>query len=76
MRDLRNGYTPSDRLFAHALDAEADAGLVGKGRLVTMADSGFIGNEDTVVPGPALISYADNARFIQNVVRWLGREVG
>ena len=72
MRDLRNGYTPSDRLFAHALDA----GLVGKGRLVTMADSGFIGNEDTVVPGPGLIGHGDNARFIKNVVRWLGRELG
>ena len=75
MRDLRNGYTPADRLFAHALDAETDAGLVGKGRLVTVADSGFIGNEDTVVPGPGLIGHGDNARFIKNVVRWLGREL-
>lgn len=76
MRDLRNGCTPTGRLFAHALDAEADAGLVGKGRVVTVADSGFIGNEDTVVPGPGLIGHGDNARFIKNVVRWLGRELG
>jgi hypothetical protein len=76
MRDLRNGRSPSNRLFAHALDAETDASLVGKGRVVTVADSGFIGNEDTVVPGPGLIGHGDNSRFIKNVIRWLGRELG
>ena len=76
MKDLRNGFTPADRLFAHALDGGMDAGLVGKGRVVTMSDSGFIGNEDTFVPGPGLIGHGDNAQFIKNVVCWLGRELG
>ena len=76
MRDLRNEITSANRLFAHALDMETDADSVGKGRVVTVADSGFIGNEDTFVPGPGLIGHGDNARFIKNVVRWLARELG
>jgi hypothetical protein len=75
MKDLRNGSTSADRLFAHALDSQEAAG-VGKGQVVTIADSGFIGNEDTDIPGPGLIGHGDNARFIKNVVRWLGRELG
>ena len=47
-----------------------------EGRVVTVADSGFIGDEGTNVPGPGLINHGDNARFIKNVVRWLGREIG
>ena len=41
-----------------------------------MADSGFIGDEGTNVPGPGLFDHGDNARFVKNVVRWLGREMG
>ena len=76
MRDMRTGDFPAGRLFAHALDQERDAGSAGKGRVVTVADSGFIGNEDTAVPGPGLIGHSDNARFIKNVILWLGRELG
>ena len=36
---------------------------------------GVLGYEDTVVPGPGLIGHGDNARFINNVVRQLGREL-
>lgn len=75
MVDLRNGTPPAGRLFAHALDAESGSNLVGQGRVVTVADSGFIGNDESLVPGPGLIGHGDNARFIQNVVRWLGGEL-
>ena len=76
MEDLRNGYHAAGRLFAHALDAETGGDSMGDGRMATVADSGFIGNEDTEVPGPGLIGHGDNARFIKNVVRWLGRDLG
>ena len=72
MRDLRNGYIPTGRLFVHALDGD----LTGGGRLVTMAHSGFIGNEETASPGLGLIRHEDNALFIKNVIRWLGRDQG
>ena len=76
MMDLRNGNSPQNRLFAHALDPETAGSLSIEGRVVTMADSGFIGDEGTTLPGPGLIGYGDNAQFIKNVVRWLGREMG
>ena len=75
MADLRNGYRPSGRLFAHALDPQTAAGEAIEGRVVTLADSGFIGNDDTGIPGPGLIGHGDNARFVRNLVRWLGREL-
>ncbi len=76
MMDLRNGNSPQNRLFAHALDPETAGSLSIEGRVVTVADSGFIGDEGTNLPGPGLIGHGDNARFIKNAVRWLGREMG
>ena len=75
MADLRNGYSPSGRLFALALDRQTAADGAVEGRVVTVADSGFIGNDDTGSPGPGLIGHGDNARFVRNLVRWLGREL-
>jgi len=72
MSDLRNGYIPAAPLFAHALNGD----LTGGGRLFAVADSGFIGNEETANPGPGLTRHGDNALFIKNVIRWLGRDLG
>ena len=76
MMDLRNGNSPHNRLFAHALDPETAGTLSIEGRVVTVADSGFIGDDGTNVPGPGLIDHGDNAQFVKNAVRWLGREMG
>ena len=76
MVDLRNGNSPQNRLFAHALDPQTAGHLSIEGRVVTVADSGFIGDEGSTVPGPGLIGHGDNAQFVKNVVRWLGREMG
>ncbi len=70
MRDLRGGRPAAARLFALALD-KTDA--VGGGRVIVLTDSGFIGDDDSELPGPGLIGQGDNLRFICNVVRWLGR---
>ncbi len=77
MRDLRRGGAPKGELFAVAVAGdEAGAGWVGRGRLVVISDSGFIADDESLAPGPGLIGRGDNALFIDNVVRWLGRELG
>ncbi len=68
MVDMRNGLSPQGRCFACALEA-AD------GRVLAVADSGFIGSDGTTRPGPGLIGRGDNARFIRNAVRWLAGEL-
>lgn len=73
MRDLRGGRPAAARLFALALDESTSADAVGEGRLVALTDSGFIGDDESDVPGPGLIGRGDNLRFVRNVVRWLGR---
>jgi hypothetical protein len=75
MVDRRTGKRAQPgQLFAHALDMN-DIDSRGDGRVVTIADSGFIGSRWTEVPGPGLIKWADNLQFIQNAIRWAGREV-
>jgi hypothetical protein len=70
MVDQRNGFPVQGRCFAVALENSAQ---VGRGRVVVVADSGFIGTEGTTFPGIGLIEHGDNARFARNAVRWLGR---
>lgn len=54
--------------FAVALDKPAGA---SSGRVVIVADSGIIGNDDTKFPGPGLIKRGANQQFIGNVIDWL-----
>lgn len=75
MIDHRNALSSHGRSFAIALDADARVTPGRRGRVVVVADSGFIGTAGTTVPGPGLIEQGDNRRFIQNVVCWLGREL-
>lgn len=63
-----------DQIFAHALDLNARSGSDGTGRIVTVADSGFIGSRWTEAPGPGLITWSDNLKFICNAVQWAGNE--
>jgi hypothetical protein len=67
--DQRNGWSVDDRFFAVAV-AE---GVTQRGRVVIVADSGFIGTAETTFPGIGLIEHGDNGRFAQNCVAWLGR---
>jgi len=70
MVDHRRGWSFQDRCFAIAVENSLQS---GGGRVVATADSGFIGAEGTTFPGIGLIAHGDNARFVLNVVRWLGR---
>lgn len=69
MVDHRNGFPRKDRCFAIALERTAEH----QGRVVIIADSGFIGSHGTTFPGPGLIDSGDNRRFLAHIARWLGR---
>lgn len=76
MVDRMNQKRPSsEQLFAHALEASSVPGLEGGGRIVTVADSGFIGSIWTQNPGPGLARWGDNLRFVDNAIRWLGHNL-
>lgn len=75
MVDRRTGESAqTDQVFAHAFDLSLIASSEGTGRIVTIADSGFIGSRWTEVPGPGLITWGDNLQFISNAVQWAGHE--
>jgi len=44
------------------------------GKIVAVADSGFIGEDDTKNPGPGQIGKADNKKFITNIFMWLNHQ--
>jgi hypothetical protein len=55
-------------LFAVA--AEVPLGS-SSGRVVVVADSGLVGEDDTNTPGPGLIGRDDNRTFLSNIIEWL-----
>jgi hypothetical protein len=75
MIDHRNGYPSAGRCYAVALEMEKPGMRGFSGRVVVVADSGFIGNENTTFPGVGLIAHGDNGRFVQNAVHWLGHDL-
>ncbi|HUW14547.1 MAG TPA: hypothetical protein VM537_32805 [Anaerolineae bacterium] len=46
-----------------------------KGRVVVIADSGFIGSDGTAYPGVGLIGHGHNLRFVLHALRWLAGEL-
>ena len=65
MHDRVKGLSPEGKRFAVSKQ------IAGGGRIVAMADSGFIGTNGTVAPGIGLIEEGDNTLFVKRVVRWL-----
>ncbi len=76
MVDKRNGKSPEGQSFAYALEASSGLSSESKGRVVIIADSGFIGTQCTTEPGPGFSHQGDNLQFVKNVVLWLGGELG
>lgn len=69
MKDYRNNNNRNEEnIFACSLE-------LNNGRAFFITDSGFIGSEGTKYPGPGLINYGDNNKFILNTIKWLGREL-
>ena len=63
MVDERAGISPAGRAFAAAIPVQ-------KGRVVVLADSGFIGSAGTMAPGPGLLDQGSNSIFLINAIRW------
>jgi len=61
--------TPPGGMYAHALEG----GPAGAGRVLTVADSGFLGSADTRYPGQGLLDQGDNLEFARRSVLWLAR---
>lgn len=68
MVDEHNGLAVSEYLFGCALERTS----ARRGRVVVLADSGFIGSAGTTRPGPGLVEHGDNLRFVLNTIVWLG----
>ena len=67
----RGGHDPlsrEGRYFAQARE-------FGAGKIIVVADSGFVGSKGTVSPGPGLMDCGDNLRFVMNAIRWLGHDL-
>ncbi|MEJ2181509.1 MAG: hypothetical protein P8Y28_14010, partial [Gammaproteobacteria bacterium] len=57
-----------ENIFALAIDGLSEP---GSGRIVAIADSGFIGGVDTDVPGPGQFEKGDNQVFLRSIISWL-----
>ncbi len=64
MVDERTGSSPDQHLFAHAL-------AYGDGRVVTVADSGFIADPSPNHPQSGFANHAPNLLFVTNAIKWL-----
>lgn len=71
MTDRLGGPPPGGRLFGAALDARAGSPDRSGGRVLLLADSGFLGDAGSTVPGTGLVEEGDNRVFIRNAVAWL-----
>jgi hypothetical protein len=63
------GESGRQNVFATAIDRQNES----SGRVVIVADSGFIGDDNSGWPGPGLIEEGDNKKFLENILNWLKR---
>jgi hypothetical protein len=75
MRDKLDGTSPDGQLFAGALEAGKGLAADCRGRVVAVADSGFIGSDGTAYPGVGLVGRGDNMRFVLNALAWLAGQL-
>lgn len=59
------GYSPVDHAFGVLYQ-------YGKGRIIVLGHSGIAGNKGTPFPSPGQIGAADNLRFLNNCIKFLG----
>ena len=72
MKEKFEDLSPRGTIFALALDGKAgDLGDDVKGRIVAIADSGFVGTKGADRPGVGIIDEGDNMAFHKRVLRWL-----
>ncbi len=64
--------SPPENIFAVAKDNIFDK---KSGRIVAVADSGFVGDSSTLFPGPGQWEMGDNAKFISQIFQWLAHKI-
>ena len=64
--------SPPENIFAIAGDR-----LFGEksGRVVAIADSGFVAVSNTLFPGPGQWEMGSNAKFIAQIFQWLAKKL-
>lgn len=60
-----------NKVFGLVIDGEYYNNEIIKGRVVILADSGFIGDKDSIFPGFGLIDKGDNILFLQRILQYL-----
>lgn len=66
------GETPiKNRIFGLAIDGETGNHPIIKGKVVILADSGFIGDKGSKIPGFGIIDKEDNELFIKRIFSYL-----
>ena len=60
-----------NKVFGLAIDGEYYNNEIIKGRVVILADSGFIGDKDSIFPGYGLIDKGDNVLFLERILQYL-----
>jgi hypothetical protein len=66
------GETPiSKRVFGLVIDGQKDSHEIVKGKMIVLADSGFIGDKDSTFPGFGVINHADNELLVRRLFDYL-----
>jgi len=74
---IKGGWSSSNeqpiknKVFGLVIDGEYYNNEIIKGRVVILADSGFIGDKDSIFPGFGLIDKGDNILFLQRILQYL-----
>jgi Ankyrin repeats (3 copies) len=74
MRFLSTDISGRDRVYALAIDGPTDISPSTAGRVIILADSGFVGGGDTRYPGIGLFDQGGNGEFMRRIVLWLTGE--
>jgi len=61
----------SKRVFGLAIDGHLEDHEIIKGRMIVLADSGFIGDKDSTFPGFGVIDHADNELLVTRMFEFL-----
>lgn len=67
----KNEELIKNKVFGLVIDGEYNNNEKINGRVVILADSGFIGDKDSTFPGFGLIDKGDNILFLQRILQYL-----
>jgi hypothetical protein len=74
---MKGGWSSSteqlirNKVFGLVIDGKYNNSEIIKGKVIILADSGFIGDKDSIFPGFGLIHKGDNILFLQRILQYL-----